>query len=189
MRQFIYPVLAVLFLLTSCIKPEEVGQGEELSKEYYDLKGLLNEQQQMLEEQRPNLQKTTLVGDKEEVVNPEEINWQKELKLFQELDINKPVLLRSYSIDTVAQEQGQLLQYEAKNDDLKVRRLEVQLDEEGKAVKVRGAVREENPIYLSERELQIEVEEGKIVRYSLKGFQKVTTQDTTTYQMEATLSW
>lgn len=190
MRKTIWiATMGLLCLNFSCMEPKEIGQGQELSKVYFDVKGLLSEQEELLVSAKPTVKKNTLIGEKEEAVASSDLSWKKELKLFAQLDINKPVLLRSYSIDTLASGNDRKLVYKALNEDLKVRELEVVIDNGGNPKNIKAAVREENPIYMSERFLTMDLSNGKISSYGLKGYQKVKTQDTTTYQMNGVIMW
>lgn len=177
-----------LFFFTSCIKPVEEG-AVELSQPYFDVKGLVEAQLSLLTKEKATLKKTANIEGEEEKGKPEDLNWKKELKLFEQLDINKPVLLRSYSIDSLRGE-GQLsISYKALDPDLKVREMNVVLNENGEAEEVKGMVQEENTVYLARRYMTLKLENGKIQSYKLEGFQKITTQDTMRYELKADVIW
>ncbi len=178
-----------LIWLVACVKPAEVATEGEISAPYFKVKELLKQQQEQLEATKPQLEKATLIGEEAEQGEAKEVNWKKELRLFEQLDINKPVLARSYSIDTLVQEGGMVLKYEALDADLKVKSLTVELDAQGKPLSIEGLVGEENAIYLARRNMRLNLKDGKVESYELEGFQKVTTQDTMKYHLSAKVLW
>ncbi|MEM6298889.1 MAG: hypothetical protein AAF740_09405 [Bacteroidota bacterium] len=90
-------------------------------KPYFDLRGLIENEQTRLQTQNPSVEKIVIHNGKQEKQTLQIKNWSQELQLFLEADINKPVLRDSYE----TQQTDNKTTYSAKEDDLMVQKMEI----------------------------------------------------------------
>ena len=109
-------------MLLACQTPAEKHDEPDV---YYDVKGFIQNQIQLLNQQKPVIEKTMIVGKDQEKRSTNEVNWQQELELFVQADINKPAYRQSYAI---AQPDSLTYEYTLQTkEDLPVRYLKVVL--------------------------------------------------------------
>ncbi len=169
--------LYFLILFSACQTPTETRTGPNA---YYDVKSFVQNQIKLFSQQQPLIEKTMVVGGDEEKRSTKEVDWQKELELFLQADINKPAYRLSYATtrpDSLTYEYT--LQTE---EDLPVRFLKVVLDKEnGKPAAIEAKISSENKLYESEKNLSMRCEEKagnwQITTYQIKGFQELVISD------------
>ena len=128
----VYLVLGVLsvyfFGNISCSEtPASVKPGEKL---YFDLKGYFNQEVQRLAS-FPKAKKIATVDGKQEERMLDSLNFQEELKIFSGTDINRAAWSDKYAIDSVFNEQRQLIQlnYTANDKDLRTQNISIDFEE------------------------------------------------------------
>lgn len=111
-------------------------------------------------------------------------DWQQELKVFQDLNINKPAFIGGYTV--TSDEKGRVVSFDRKPDQNSgpdfVR---LQKNADGSIVRITGQVTEQNTLYDSRRNysLTFEPESGLLSWYEFSGFQKLVLKDTTRYKI------
>lgn len=166
----VFPVFLFCLLFTACHSPAEQDQ----PPVYYDVAGFVNKQIADLTALQPDVQKTVSIDDKQSQQTTADINWNRELGLFLQADINKPALRNSYRI-----ERPDSLTYvytlKPTEEALTVRSLMVQLAKpNGKPRRIEAVLQTDNPLYTSERHLLLERNPGSSsMHYSVRGFQKL----------------
>ena len=172
--RFLTFIAAVLFLsLVSC-RPEEAR--DDAPKVYYDLKGFIENQIVYLNEKKPEVSKTALLGSKREVSKTREVDWKKELELFIQADINKPSYRQSYEMV-----QNGPLHYEYRlkpGNDLPVSYLKIDTDSVLKQpLRVEAMIRASNKVYHSEKKLVLNAVKRdnllEVNSYEVDGYQKL----------------
>lgn len=166
-----------LLALVSCQTPAETSTEPNA---YYDVKGFVQNQIQLLSQQQPTIEKTMVVGQEEEKRTTKSVDWKKELELFLQADINKPAFRLSY-----ATQRPDSLTYEytlQTEEDLPVRFLKVVLDKtSGKPALIEAEISSKNKLYESEKYLSMRCEEKagvwRIGSYQIKGFQELVISD------------
>lgn len=167
----------VLLTISSCQTTEQEEQGPNV---YYDLKGFVEKQIGLMAEEKPTINKTMRVGDKEEARSTAEVDWKKELELFLQADLNKNAYRLSYAIN---RPDSLTYEYLLKTDeDLPVRRLKIILDETtGKPALVEAQILSENKLYESEKNIQLRSGSRngawRVVSYRIEGFQELAIGD------------
>ena len=164
---------ALFFSLVSCQK-EETRDGA--PKAYYDLKGFIENQIVYLNEKKPEVSKTAILGGKREASKTHEVDWKKELELFVQADINKPSYRQSYEVI-----QNGPLQYEYRikpGNDLPVAYLKIDTDSVLKQpLRVEVLIRASNKVYNSEKKLVLNAAKRnnlpEINSYDVSGYQKL----------------
>ncbi|WP_224999855.1 hypothetical protein [Cesiribacter sp. SM1] len=180
--------LLSLISLMSCAEADRGTEGPSQSiREYYNVDSLLVQQIDVLAANRARLVKTVVYGGSEEVdtVSLTEDSLEQELQLFNEMNINRPVLSGRY-IKTVAQKEGlEVTRYQADEpDDLRVNYLEV-YRLAGQVQRLEALFSDRNYLYNSTRKLVLSLNEQQLPQtYSIEGIQKMIFKDRVEYSIE-----
>lgn len=168
-----------LFLLAACSPPQQVKQ----TNAYFDLKGFLARQITTLNAQKPLVSKTVLVGEQPETHQTRQVDWVKELELFEQADLNKPAYVSSYFTEEISKT---TTTYRLKSgEDLPVQYLEVIKDENtGQPLKMKATLRTKNYLYESERNLSLTARNGQLTEYGIEGFQQLFYGDPEPFHLE-----
>jgi hypothetical protein len=180
-------LLSLLLLAGGCQAPAQKEQAPNL---YYDVEGFVQEQIDLLGRQKPLVNKVMVVSGAREKRSTAEINWQKELELFIQADINKPAYRNSYAIN-----RPDSVTYEYKvqtEEDLPVRFLRVVLDEPGgKPALIEAQILSENKLYESEKNLQLrsgqQGADWRVQSYRIRGFQELVISSRKPFDVQATV--
>ncbi|TDB68780.1 hypothetical protein [Arundinibacter roseus] len=136
----------------------------------------MEQQIEILNQQKPAVEKQMIVGEQSESRNSDAIDWQKELELFIQADINKPAYRQSYE---VSRPDSLTFTYVLKNgEDLPVQFLKVILDDQNRQpARIEAKIVSKNPLYESEKNLimQAAALDGKwrLRSYHIYGFQEL----------------
>ncbi len=173
--------------ITSCQTPAAQQHEPDV---YYNVKGFVQEQIQLLSQQKPTVSKSMMVGDQREQRTTHEVNWQKELELFVQADINKPAYRASYSI---GRPDSLTYEYTLKSEeDLPVRHLKVVLDRpSGKPALIEATILSENKLYESEKNLLLRsASQGgawRVQSYRIQGFQELAISSRKPFDVQVTV--
>ncbi|MEM1135585.1 MAG: hypothetical protein AAGI07_07070 [Bacteroidota bacterium] len=195
--EYLYKMVSIVFLIFSfnaCIK---VADNAELQTEkpYFDLPAFTKKQIQVLTELSTNntapvVIKQVKIGDKEEEItlikgkDESYPLWKKELQLFEEADINKPVLLDAYEIII----EGSETLYKAKYPDLEIQEMKI-TSFTGEVKEIGLKINTENYLYTSYKDLKMQLDNGIISEVYMDGFRKLVGNDSLTYQMVTQLTF
>lgn len=172
--RFLTIVAAILLIsLVSC-RQEETR--DDAPKVYYDLKGFIENQIEYLNEKKPEVSKTAILGSKREASKTREVDWKKELELFVQADINKPSYRQSYEMV-----QNGPLHYEYRlkpGNDLPVAYLKIDTDSVLKQpLRVEALIRASNKVYNSEKKVVLNAAKHdnlvEVNSYEVDGYQKL----------------
>lgn len=121
-------LLALPWLFTACA-PEGVT-GEIDTSPYFDLAGYIASETDRLAALKPTADKTITLNGITESQQLNTINFENDLRLFREADINKPAWLDKYVIQEQALSAGHsITTYVAQDSSLTVRKLTVEEDQ------------------------------------------------------------
>ena len=164
MKKLVY-VLLIMLAISAC----QSESGEMKVKKYYDLKGLVERQIEVLKSEKPKVQKNISVNESTENQTVDSLDWAKELEFFMQADLNKPAFVSSYRVDSSLRG----VQYFLKETEkLPVKFLEVnRMGEDG--IEIRALVSNNNYLYDTERNLRLSLQQGQLIDYQIDGFQKV----------------
>ncbi|GHB53643.1 hypothetical protein GCM10007390_03080 [Persicitalea jodogahamensis] len=171
------PCFCFLVLFSACQTPAETRTEPNA---YYDVENFVQNQIKLFSQQQPSIEKTMVVGEDEEKRNTRAVDWQKEMELFLQADINKPAYRLSYA---TARPDSLTYEYRLQTEeDLPVRFLKVVLDEDnGKPAVIEAKISSENKLYESEKNLSMRCEERagiwQITSYRIQGFQELVISD------------
>lgn len=184
--------LLCAFFLASCA--QEQGREEEILRidEYYDVHGLLNRNEAMMREMEVSLRKQASFGgeQEEEIILLDSAALARELEVFRQAGINKPVLSGRYQ-ETITEEEGlKVITYEADDkEELNINYLQVYLEPEtGEVEKLEALFSNQNILYNSTRLLKVEYGEVRgeqlPLSYTIDGVQKMIFSDKEEYRVE-----
>jgi len=181
-------LLLLLAFFAACVP---TSPANEVDKKYFDLVQFTNNQVIELVKQKPQVKKKIfLEGETDEIVS-DTLNWEKELALFKEADINSPSLRDSYDISE--DKSNRTITYTAKESKLKIREIKLVFDEGSQVDKIKVKqvkifFSEDNQLYEIERDLVMELKNNLLSAYSIKGFQKVILKDSLIYEINAKIN-
>lgn len=175
-------------LLVNCTNPADTNTVQS----YFDLKGFIEKQITELNKRRPLVTKEMTLGTQNENTQTNDIDWQRELELFIQADLNKQAYQLSY---TISQPNSTTYLYVLKGGEkLSVKSLKIVIDEVSKQPKlIEALLEEENRLYDSEKKLQLTCTmrpEGVwlIKTYEISGFQHLSITDKKTFLVKGTIN-
>lgn len=125
-HRFLFLVIVALF----CSCAEQEGEmGRTVQKKYFDLQAYFNGEIKRIESVGQVKKIATVDGVREEHLL-DHVNFDQELKIFSNADINRPAWSDKYSIDSVYNEKKELvsLVYKTKDEDLRTKQIVVDFD-------------------------------------------------------------
>ena len=135
----------IIVLFSSCFsKAKETKQ----PKFYFDLKGYFSNLATTLNQENPEINKTVSKNDLKENKRIKIPNWNEELALFMEADINKPAWKDSYTKDSSATK----IIYKSNDADLKTQKIEISLIN-GKPTRIHIETSADNLLYQTKENL------------------------------------
>lgn len=182
---------AALALLTGACTPNDTvpATGEPRRPLYFDVKGLVEGQIQQLAARKAAVTKqVSLRGGAAETAEVPQVKWADELQLFFQADINKAALRGAYAVDSSsAPETGvQQRRYTRRPgyDNATVEELVVQT-KAGQPLEIRARIRQQNTLFLAQKQLRLRLENGQLAEYGVTGTQKLIFFDTLHYSTTA----
>jgi hypothetical protein len=158
----LFRAIVIVLLLSGCFSKETEKSRQQIY--YFDLKGYFSKTAQELNKRNPTINKTVAKDNIKETQNLTIKNWNQELALFIEADINKPAWKDSYRKDSTATK----ITYSANDEDLKTKRIEI-FFEKGILAKIKINSTVDNLLYQSKEDLEYIPDSA----YSIKKYQKV----------------
>ncbi len=169
--------------MSSC-SPSQTPSSNTDSSPFFDLKAYFQSEIKQLNKTQPKVLKKVAVEEKQEEKTLQKLNYEQELKSFIDADINKVAWYDKYNIDSTVNNEGQLekLTYQATENDLRTRSIEISFDENNEVHLVHIHLDSQSKVAGSEKNMTYETN---------KGFKIVTTQsligtDEKTISLEAT---
>ncbi|MBC5994068.1 hypothetical protein [Pontibacter cellulosilyticus] len=183
-------LLVVLLAFTACERPTPPAVNEDGAA--YDLTQYLQEQKARMQAQKPMVLKTVTTENKpSETVETDEINWEDELSVFEQLDLNKPTLAEYYTKEVFELESGgYAVEYKKlEESEPLVHYLYLSFAPNRQLMEVNAILQDQNPLFFSRRKVQLQAEPGtgNISSYSIKGVQKLIFSDSLHYKVDANL--
>lgn len=133
-----------------------------------------------LQQQHPAVHKSILLNGKKEDKTLYQINFENELSLFLEADLNKPAFENSY--DNLSE--NNLIWYSLKKEEnLKVKTVQIQLDAQEQPENVSLVVEEKNFLFSSEKKMHLNFHNGQLQTYSIEGTQKLAWLNPTSFKL------
>jgi len=150
----------LLLFLWGCSNNDSTSVGTETDR-FFDVEGYFAGEVDRLQSEQPNIQKQVSLNGEQESIQPDTLNFEKELSVFLNSGINKVSWIDSYSADTTRHDDGSLATtvYEAKEDKLRTRLVEVSYEANSPS-RVRIINRTENAVLDADQELIYEPGSG-----------------------------
>ncbi|MFD0749791.1 hypothetical protein ACFQZS_06535 [Mucilaginibacter calamicampi] len=167
-----FGIVATIFSFPSC-KPDNLKQGA--VKEYFDIKGYFENSAAHLKKERKTITKTVVHNGKSESKQVEIGNWEAELALFTESDINKPAWNGSYT----KQDSAAVITYTAKDADLRTRRILIDKAKDGSIKQITINNQVNNALYNTRETLNYFPDSV----YTIEKYQKVKLLGANTYKI------
>ena len=179
--------LLSLLILMSCAEGNRAEGPSQRIEEYYNVDSLLVQQIDVLAANKASLVKKVVYAGREEIdtVALTEDSLEQELLMFNEMNINKPVLSGRY-IKSVQQKEGlEVTRYQADEpDDLRVNYLEV-YRQGGEVQRLEALFSDRNLLYNSTRKLILNLNEQQLPQtYLIEGIQKMIFKDEVEYSIQ-----
>jgi hypothetical protein len=165
-------IVTIAFAIPSC-KPDNLKEGA--VKEYFDVKGYFENNIAQLKKQHRAITKTVVHNGTAESKKIEISNWETELALFAESDINKPAWKGSY---TKFDSAGTVI-YTANNTDLRTRRIIICKREDGGINQLSIYNQVNNALYNTSETLNYYPDSA----YTIEKYQKVKLLGANTYKI------
>lgn len=179
----------IWILFVSCSNEDKTSEsGQE--KVFFDLKGFVEQQIDVLNRTKPSVVKNVAMGQARNQLKTKDIDWAKELELFIQADLNKPALKQSYTIQRP--DSLTYLYISKEKDRLPVQELKIVLDSpSGLPIQINATLKSENKLYSSAKVLEMYSEKQldgiHIKKYKISGFQKLAFMDAKPFEVEVTL--
>ncbi|MCC9135734.1 hypothetical protein ACFSKU_17060 [Pontibacter silvestris] len=183
-------LFGLLWATTACERPAPpVSAKAETS---YDLTSYLQEQEQRLQAEKPVVLKSVQTkGKPTETIKTRELNWESELSVFDEVDLNRPALRDYYTKQEQVLEDGSTLIKYSRTEDAEapVSYLQLQLSPEKKLTHLEALIQDRNVLFYSKRRINLEANavSGDISSYHISGVQKLVFGDSLRYLIDARL--
>lgn len=147
---------------------------------FFDFAAFFTQEAQRLSQVKRPVQKTVLLGKDSSSQRLERLDWDKELGPFQALQLNKPLWLEHYKVDSLRDAQGQLLQlrYQAQKLSLPIQAADVHF-EQGQPLHFSFVLRNSNALYEAQEYLSYHCQKG----YTLRKEQDIRYWDQQQYQI------
>ena len=172
-------ILILSVMIISCTSESKIQP----TNKYFDLKGLIERQIKMLNNQKPAIQKSIIMINSTENQTITTTDWSKELELFIQADLNKPAFVQSYQVDSSSMGVKYTLK---ENEKLPVKYLNISKLEEG-AIGVEALISSDNYLYQTERLLKLSIKKNQLTDYQINGFQKIVFGDRKVFRINGKL--
>ncbi len=182
-------LLGLLFVFSAC--QEQIK--EKPINTYYDVETLINNQINNLRDRDPQLAKTISIDGEVErdTVNFDSLGWTNELEIFMLANINKPNLRDQYKASEKVLDGLKIWSYNAEEQSLGIEFLKVYFGSDSTLTKLEARYNENNALYSSERDLQMDFEniagESRLSKYKISGKQKMIMKDAVEFSIESSI--
>lgn len=180
-------LLLLLFMAVGCgqeQQPVSVGSNKPARPlRYFDVNGFLGQEATRLNQQRPAVEKQVkLRNGVLETTRVPQVDWTKELQIFQQADINKPALRGIYTIDSLTTPEGLTKRVYRRQlgQEYPVEQLAV-LTEGNQLRTLTATLAQDNPLVYSQKKLELQCQDGHLTSYRVDGIQKLILFDSVRY--------
>jgi len=182
--------LGLLLATTACERPTPPTAAE--AEASYNLTAYLQRQKQLLQAEKPMVLKSVATeGQPVETIETSAIDWQDELAVFEETDLNRPALQEYYSKKEQVLEDGRIVVEYNRAEDAEplVHYLRLELTPERKLRQLNALIQDQNVLFYTRRNVQLTADSasGNISGYRISGVQKLVLSDSLHYRVDANL--
>jgi len=179
MNRFIVLFLAVVII--SCQSSEKNTGKHNFG--YPQISKIFKEQEIALVQNGRGLQKMAVLNKQMEnaTILPNNTDWDKELSVFQEIDLNRPSYLGFIVKDSLAEPNGYTITYKTNKETIPIKELKIQYTSDRKMKVMDCSILKENELSKTQKflhaEFDIESSINLLKTYSIKSTQKVVFKD------------
>lgn len=184
-----FQLTALVWLFCAC--DNTVRQAKQPNT-YYDVATFVKGQIDILQTLKPTVSKALNIKGKTQTQTTSAVDWNHELELFAQADINKPAFRSSYQ---VSRPDSLTFEYKLKPGEKEtVYSLRVRLDSVTRQPRqIEAVLMTTNPLYTSERRLLLESGPAKgnqwqVRHYNMNGFQQLTFFEKSDFSVEGTIN-
>lgn len=159
-----------LFLITLLFSACTSSTSSDRVITYFDAKTWVEHLVDQLEKRRPEVDKTWVYDHKTENKRVEEIDWEKELKLFLDADLNKSSFVSSY--DSVKDVHRTIYRLKP-GEDLPIKELTVVFDSLRSPLTLHCIRQSGNHFFSTGSEVFLSTAGGNLVEYEIRSIQKL----------------
>ena len=157
---------------------------------YFDVRGLLDAQVRQLTARRAGVEKrVSLRGSAPATTRVPRVKWADELQVFYQADLNKGALRGAYAVDSAALPGGierRTYRRLSGHANAPVLRLDV-LSRAGLPQEITATLRQDNALFFGQKTLRLDLQNGQLHQYGVRGVQKLVLFDTLRYQTQASV--
>lgn len=148
--RFLFAIIG-LFYLTSCTEKKTEPHIKGI---YFDLAGYFKSEAKKLSAKKPEVKKTIIKdGASETKLLSDSIDWIKELKIFEDADINKPAWQKSFEGDTIKGEGIYTITYKTADEKIPVKEMVIVTDSIWQPTSISLKRNAQNFLYTSQQTL------------------------------------
>ncbi|UOQ79024.1 hypothetical protein MUN84_11150 [Hymenobacter sp. 5516J-16] len=154
---------------------------------YFNLLGFLETQATLLNQRQPAVEKQVLLRDgQQETTRVTQLDWAKELQIFQQADINKPALRGLYQVDSAATAEGFTRRSYRRQPGTEHPVEQLTVLSEGSTVReLTATVAQDNPLVYSTKTMTLRCQNGQVSSYQVRGVQKLVLFDSVRYSVQS----
>ncbi|OHX66526.1 hypothetical protein [Flammeovirga pacifica] len=173
MHPFRYLITAiVVFLAFSCDFNENIDEKHQVYN--FDLKSLIEQQAKVLDQTKVSIKKHVEYDNKKEDVSIKEVDWSKELDIFNDADINRPIFKESYQKTEKKEGDYNVIKFNSQNDKNDVKWLSISKDNNGKIRKLMFEISTKNSLFQVSKKGELLFDDKEILEnYSLEGTNQI----------------
>ena len=189
LKKLLFTGFSIAFLgLSGCSDQAAGPQTGETA--YFDVAGFVNDQIAELKKEPVKLQKTVgLTSEKQETQTVNDPEWETELALFREIDLNKKALAGSYTETKTLLPEGEKLLYTLNEDtSAPIVSLEVRKNKQNQVTSLQAVYKQKNTLFYNREIRTLKTDsQQKIRSYQIGGVQKVLLFDSLHYKVSSIL--
>ena len=155
----------LIITLAACQTSESSFEGS-----FYDLKGFVGEQIEVLQKDNPTVNKLMIINDQKEEKEFMDIDWTKEFELLLQCDLNKSAYALSYDVAEANLTETYILKA---GEDLPVKTLQITKDEKGNVLRIAADMATENYLFQSKKHLEYDFINRQLKNYQIEGTQSL----------------
>ena len=167
--------LAFIIVLTACndikVKPEE--------KIYFSISPYIDTLVQELEHKNTGLKKAAQLNNSVDTNYTRDVNWENELSIFKEAEINKSSYHGKFDVDTTSRNGQQIITYTTEDKKIRTKYLEV-TKKNGKVSSIVIRLKTDNTLYSSTQDLELIPNKG----FSVEGMQNIASLSVDSFRLE-----
>ena len=182
--------LVLLLAITACERPSPPTFAE--AEASYNLTPFLEREIERLQAEQPMVLKSVTTGRTQtETVEISEVDWEDELAVFEQTDLNRPALEEYYTKQEQVLDDGNIVVEYKRVEDAEplVHYLRLELTPERKLKQLNALIQDQNLLFYSRRNVQLTADpaNGHISGYRVEGVQKLVLSDSLHYRVDANL--